>query len=183
MNFLKNLIKRALVTLDRIDSNGQCSYLGTVSNYEAVKPYGLASIPKQSDKPLIVMLNIGGDESNKVGFEYNNKFPFVTETMEAGEVVVFNPTNQDSYVIFKNDGETKLVGEKIALGNSATELLQQISEEIAELSTTLTNLAVHVHPTAAVGAPSIPTNAAAYTASKVVIDAIKVKVDSIKGTI
>ncbi|UCF50248.1 MAG: hypothetical protein JSU91_01850 [Thermoplasmatales archaeon] len=160
----KNLIKKALVTLDRTDEFGQCSYLGTTSNYESIKPYGFASIPKQSDKPLVIMLNVLGSEENKVGVEYNNKLKFTEEELLAGEVVVFNPTSTN-YVIFKNDGQTKLVGKKIALGNSTTELLDEIVNILDKIIT-------HTHASV-MGATSAPNNAAQFTAIKNLIDAIK----------
>lgn len=164
---IKNLIRKALVTLDRKTQFGQCSFLGTTSNYETIKPYGIASIPRQSDKPLIVMLNVMGSEEHKIGFEYNNKLPFENEEMEAGEVCVYNPTSSN-YVIFKNDGECRLVGEKVAIGNSTTELLKEISDFLNEV-------AQHIHP-GILGPTGVPSTAANFTA-------IKAKIDAITGTI
>lgn len=162
---IKNLIRKALITLDRKNNIGQCSYLGTTSNYESIKPYGFASIPRQSDNPLIIMFNVMGSEEHKIGIEYNNKLPFTAEDLAPGEVVLYNATNNNSYVIFKNDGEVRLVGQKVAIGNSTTELLQKISD-------TLEKIIVHTHATV-MGPSGVPSNAADFTAIKNLIDTLK----------
>lgn len=179
-NILKNLIKRALVTKDRTDEFGQCSFYENTDKYESIKPYGIASIPRQSDKPLVLLLNVNADESNKAGFEYTNKLPFNMETMSPGEVALYNPTNPLSYVIFKNDGETRLVGTKIAIGNSTTELLQKISDTLTQISADALASSIHTH---SAGAVPPPDNAASFVAVKAAVDAIKVLIDTLKGTI
>ena len=103
MKYLKdkilNLVRRAIITIEKDGTQfGQCEYQETVSNYEAIKPYGFASTaPKEK---LVVLFNVGADSSNKVGFEYDNSNQF---EVEVGEVAVFHPVKK-SYIHFKDDG-------------------------------------------------------------------------------
>lgn len=94
-----NLIKRGLITLEKAKAQfGQCSFQETVSNYEAVTPYGIAN--KTPQGCLVVLMNVGADPSNKVGFEYDNKTYY---EVEIGEVAIYHPLKK-SYIHFKNDG-------------------------------------------------------------------------------
>jgi len=179
---IRSIIKKGLVTLSRSTQKGQASFLGTVSNYEAIKPYGLNSIPKESENALVLLLSILGTESHKVGIEYNNKNRFSTTSLSPGDVVLFLPEKQSEYNLLKSSGENHQVGTKIAIGNSTTELLQQITDHLQEQADQIDETATHIHATP-IGPTQTPSNASNMLTIKANILAIKDLVDSIKGTI
>jgi len=103
MKSLKNLLKKGLVTLSRKTAyDGQTSYMEAVSKYEVVTPYGFYS--KAPSGALVLLLNLNGNESNKVGIEFDNK---TLIDVESGEVVIYHPVKQ-SFVKFKADGSIEI---------------------------------------------------------------------------
>lgn len=100
---LLNMVKRGLITIEKGKALfGQCSFQETVSGYEGVTPYGLASKAKKGC--LVVLINVGADPSNKVGFEYDNRTYF---NLEEGEVCLYHPTKKQS-IHLKNDGSIEI---------------------------------------------------------------------------
>jgi len=173
-NLIKNLIKRALITADRTDEFGQCSYYGLPKKYQAMYPYGTYAIPKASDKPIALILNVGASESNQVGIENDTKkYPVGGAS---GDAFLYSPVSGS---MFRAQGNGK-----VAIGNKTTELLQKIVDELSEMSDTLDGIVAHTHTAIGIGIPtSPPLNAAAFTAIKVKVNAIKTLIDALKGTI
>ena len=174
INKVKNLIKRGLITLTRKDEFGQCLSSLVTGKYQALYPLGLYGIPKQSEKPLVIIFNVNADEANRVGIENNPKtYP---AGLEGGDFILYNPTSK---VMFK----TTAAG-KIAMGDSTTEVMEQISQTLSEISDDANAAAVHTHISAVPGSPSAPpNNAAAFLAVAGKIDAIKILIDDLKATI
>lgn len=82
-------------------------------------------------------------------------------------------------------GELKIENNKVALGASTAELLQQIYDSLQELITLFAAVAVHTHPGVLPGPSSTgpPSTAAAWTTAAANLTAIQVLVNSIKGTL
>jgi phage gp45-like len=101
-----NILKKALITLDRVLRNGQCQYMDTISDYTAIYPYGMYAKAKSGSMTLLMSLN--KDESHKVGLEYDlKKLSAVFDDMESGEVAFFHP-GQESFLVFKNNGDINI---------------------------------------------------------------------------
>lgn len=87
---LFNMIKRAVVSNPGKDDGEfpitQVTYLGKVSDIEAIFPYGMAAnLPKDS---LVLMFNILGQEENKAGIGYRHDLR--PKNLKEGEVVFGN---------------------------------------------------------------------------------------------
>lgn len=107
INLVRNLIKRAVITLKADDSQKiptvQCSYLGDTITAELVNPYGISAIPPVGENAIT--WSVLAQEDNIAAM------PTSTSTrlrgMQAGEVAVGNFTN-DTYAYF-NQNETILI--------------------------------------------------------------------------
>ncbi len=101
------IIKKAITTLRRTGVSGQCSFMGSTTNYESTHPYGLYSIPKVGS--MVILQSVLGDESVKVGWEYDNKkVATISSLLGEGDNAVFNPES-NSYVIFRASGDIEIV--------------------------------------------------------------------------
>jgi hypothetical protein len=80
-------------------------------------------------------------------------------------------------------GKLKITGDKIALGASSAELLQQISDALQELITLFGTVATHTH-VSNLGYPSAPPDTAGdWSSASGALSAIKSLVDGIKGSL
>lgn len=80
-------------------------------------------------------------------------------------------------------GKLKISDDKVALGASSAELLEQISASLGKLVTMITSMETETHTGNLGYATSVPINAAAYTTAKTELSTIKGLVDGIKGTL
>ena len=108
----------------------------------------------------------------------------VTVKTTAGANVVIDGKNNAVTLKDNGSGEIKISGDKIAIGASSAELLQQISDALQKLITWANTVgAVHDH-IGNLGYPtSPPEQASDYTQLGSDLSTIKGKVDGIKGTL
>lgn len=122
-----SIIKKALTTLTRSNAIGQCSYMGSTTNYESVHPYGYYALPEAGS--LVILQSIMGDESNKVGTEYDNtKIDSILGELSAGDNAVYNPTS-NSYMIFRKSGDIE-----IKASGSANLKIEATSEHTGDMT-------------------------------------------------
>ena len=104
-----SIIKKALISLTRTPkkgATGQCSYMGTTTNYESIHPYGYYALPEQGS--MVLLQSVLGDESNKVGIEYDNKkIKDILAILKPGDNAVYNPTS-GSHIIFRKTGDIEV---------------------------------------------------------------------------
>lgn len=140
---VKYLIKKALITLARVTNIGQSKFIGTVSNYEAIHPYGFLN--KMEPGSLVIQFPISGAESNQLGIEYNNKkISTMMGQMVAGDIAIYNP-DSNSFVLMKKDGDIKILGKKdfeVDVTGSAT---------LDALDLTITSTTTHIGDVAITG--------------------------------
>lgn len=80
-------------------------------------------------------------------------------------------------------GTLKLVGDTVALGANAIELLEQISMQLDEISSVFSAAAGHTH-VGNMGFPTAPPDTASdWSSGAAALDAIKADIDSIKGSL
>lgn len=100
------IIKKALTTLKRTGIFGQCNFMGTTTDYEAIYPYGIYAKPKTGS--MVILQSVLGDESNKVGTEYDNKkVQEILSLLGDGDNAIYNPTSNSS-VIFRASGDIEI---------------------------------------------------------------------------
>lgn len=185
---MKSQIRKANITKDRTEIENQAEYMENVIKYFAINPYGFISKAKKDS--MVLLMNLNGDQSNKVGIEYDNKK--LLDTLKTGESALYHP-DKKSYVICRNNGDIELVSKdgnatikiqndgKIAIGVNGTELLDVVSTFADNVSTFADTAKTHTH-TSAVGATGPPIDPSPYTTLKSDADSVKSDVDSIKGS-
>lgn len=110
----------------------------------------------------------------------NDKFTVQTS---AGAKAIVDGSNDTVHLTDNGTGALKISGEKVALGASSAELLQQISDQLQELITLFTTVANHTH-IGNLGYPtSVPDTQAAWQTAASNLTSIKGLVDGIKGTL
>ena len=167
---IKNLIKRGLITLNRLSQFGQCKYYSTINEYESIYPLGLYSTPDASKENLVLLLSVNADDANLIGIEYN---PDRLPDMNDGEVILYNPYN-GLHLKFTKD-------EKISFGSMSVDILEKMSEQLNELSDSLQEIVNHTHTSAAAGSPTgTPLNSATFTNIKTNIETIKNSIDELR---
>lgn len=104
INFIRNLIKRAKVTLNYSDNQSQYTgsqviYMGNPVNMEIINPYGISAVAPIGSQ--VLMFNIQGQEENRIGFVFNPPDRFMN--LQPGEVQIGNTVKQ-TYIKFDKDG-------------------------------------------------------------------------------
>lgn len=114
----------------------------------------------------------------------DGKDDFVKIQTKEGASVLVDGKNDVIELKDKASGKIKLKGEKVAIGASSAELLQQISDSLQKIITwTNTVGAIHDH-LGNLGYPTaVPTQASGYTTLGTELSTIKGLVDGIKGTL
>lgn len=139
-----------------------------ITQRPTVHPYGLTS--RAPDGTISVVARVGEHAGNRMVIGHrDSKRPSLSTS---GEVILYNSYGQQIYL---KNGEVRIVSPKIKLGsaNSAepvplgtqlqtllNNILSQLATQAGQIQTMATSLSTHMHPTAAVGAPSPPTDAA-----------------------
>lgn len=101
----------------------------------------------------------------------------------SGAQMEVDGTGDQAELKSNGSGKFKANADTIALGASGIEILEQISQQLSELSTFLNAAAAHTH-VGNLGFPTAPpTQASDYTSAATALDAIKADVDSIKGSL
>lgn len=105
-NMIKNLIRRALVTLDGTDDKDfpvqQITYLGKAADCEMIMPYGVHANLPANGEVIVTMFSVMGEEDNRVGMGYTPKLR--PKNTPAGEVIFYHPI-AGSKIHFKNNGD------------------------------------------------------------------------------
>ena len=102
-----SIIKKAFITLTRKSAKGQCSHMGSTAPYEAIHPYGYYALPESGS--MVLLLSILGDESNKLGIEYDNKkIKSILAKLGPGDNAMYNPTS-GSHIIFRKTGDIEVL--------------------------------------------------------------------------
>ena len=111
----------------------------------------------------------------------NDKFKVLTK---GGASIEVDGTADSITLKDKGNGELKISNNKVALGASSAELLQQISDQLDKIATWANSVgAVHTH-IGNLGYPTlVPDQASGYTSLGSDLNTIKGKVDGIKGTL
>lgn len=108
-NMIKNMIRRALITLGGDDDKDfpvqQITYLGKAADCEMISPYGHHANLPANDEVLVTMFSVLGEEDNRVGMGYTPKLR--PKKLPIGEVVFYHPLTQ-SRVQFKNNGDIEI---------------------------------------------------------------------------
>lgn len=101
------IIKKAITTLKRTGIFGQCSFMGSTTSYESIHPYGVYSIPKVGS--MVILQSVLGDESLKVGLEYDNKkVAAIAALLQEGDNAIYSPES-NSHIIFRVNGDIEIV--------------------------------------------------------------------------
>jgi len=123
-------IRRAKTATDKDDSNPnqvvKVTSLGTTLEAHVELPYGLSANPPVGTDGLIVPVN--NDSSDLAFLPYNGDTR--TSGLKSGEVTVGN-TTLGSQLAFNADG-------KIALGNTAGELFDELDKTLGQLQSATT---------------------------------------------
>ena len=110
--------------------------------------------------------------------------PIVSIEFKSGMKISFDGKNDTIELKDNGTGKLKISGEKVAIGASSAELLEQVSQALEKIATWAGSVgAVHTH-IGNLGYPSAPPDVAAqYTTLQSDLNAIKALVDGIKGTL
>lgn len=104
-------------------------------------------------------------------------------TTQAGAKVDVLGSSGTIHAKDNGNGALKITGNKVAIGASSAELLQQISNQLQQMQTALNALASHTH-IGNLGYPTAPPDvAAAVSGAATQLGTIKALVDGIKGTL
>lgn len=111
LGLIRNMIKRAVVTLNPADTGQipvaqvQWSSSNTANNVQVITPYGFYSVAPTGS--LALMFNVMGQEENRAAIFDNPKGRF--KNLKPGESVVGNPLT-GSKVYFKENGDIEVTG-------------------------------------------------------------------------
>jgi hypothetical protein len=186
----------------RIRHLGRKSPKGTVENTKGVGSEWI--LYENGDTEFNANGGSGDDiavESSGTSKDLRIKFTKETKKLEiyanTNEVVLDSNgtkiTDKNSNIVEMKSGEVsikesgggtlKLAGDKVGLGGSSAELLQQISDQLDKLKTLFQTVATHTH-LGNLGFPSgPPTTQSAWTTASSDMTTIKAKIDGIKGGI
>lgn len=135
------------------------------------------------------LIQNGKDDKTTVVFKgglsvtTNGKDDVYTLVTKEGASIKIDGKNDVIQLKDKGTGALKITGEKVAIGASSAELLEQISQSLQQIITFANSEANHVH-LGNLGYPTaVPTTTANWTALGSALTAIKGLVDGIKGTL
>jgi len=133
MPFMKNIIRKIIITLDRIsntDTQNQGNYMDNIVKYTSFYPYGL--IGKAKKDSMAMLFSLSKDHSHLMAMEYDNKKLLdLFTTVEPGEVAIYHP-DKGSYVIFKNNGDIQVVSVNDLILNIGKNVTKTIGEDRTE---------------------------------------------------
>lgn len=106
IDFARNMIKRAVVTLGGTDDKElpiqQLSYNGKVADAEIIFPYGVHANLSADNNTLCVVFAVDGQEDYRAAMGYTPSLR--PKPLAEGEVVFYHPLTQ-SKIHFRNNGD------------------------------------------------------------------------------
>lgn len=150
---------------------------------------GKNDISTTTYKNGLSLIENGKDDKTTVVFKgglavtHNGKDDVYTLVTKEGASIKIDGKNDEILLKDKASGALKITGEKVAIGASSAELLEQISQSLQQIITFANSEANHVH-LGNLGYPTaVPTTTANWTALGTALSGIKGLVDGIKGTL